>query len=202
MFTNDPFPAGRKLSFAFLDHAHNFLQVFFAKTARFDEVDEERFSRAVKNAINEFADHAADDLILGMRGAIKEGAILAALLQVALGFEDFHHGHDGGVSDFAALKESFVNVADGGGAALPDELHDFEFLGGKSVVLGPHSRLLVLINSYVKHKDDAERSADEGFVARGNKSKGLKKRPASEGGLYKRKWQQDLRGANRLPSPI
>src|SRR5436190_2039656 len=83
--------------------------------------------------------------------------------------------------DHAALEESFVNVADGGGAALPDELHDFEFLGGKSVVLGPHSRLLVLINSYVKHKDDTERSADQGFVARGNKSKGLKKRPASEG---------------------
>src|SRR5437763_15869513 len=36
-------------------------------------------------------------------------------LPISLGFEDFHHGHDGGVSDFAALKESFVNVADGGG---------------------------------------------------------------------------------------
>src|SRR5947208_8363787 len=166
MSINDSLPTWRELSFAFLDHAHNFLQISFAKTARFDEVDEERFSRAVKNAINEFADHATDDLILRMRGAIKEGTVLAALLQVALGFEDFHHGHDGGVSDFAALQESFVNVADGGGAALPDELHDFEFLGGKSVVLGPHSRLLVLINSYVRHKVDTERSADQGFVAR------------------------------------
>ena len=62
------FTLNRKISLAFLDHANYFLQVFFAKAARFDEVDEERFGRAIKNTINEFTDHAADDLILGLRG--------------------------------------------------------------------------------------------------------------------------------------
>ncbi len=101
-------------------------------------MDEERFGRAVEDAIDEFADHAADDLVFGVRGSVNKGAVLAALFEIGLGFEDFHHGHDGGVGDFAALEQDFVNIADGGGAALPDELHDFEFLGGKRVVLGAH----------------------------------------------------------------
>ena len=37
-----------------------------------------------------------------------------------------------------SLEERFVNIADGGGVALPDELHDFQFLGGERGVLGAH----------------------------------------------------------------
>src|SRR5207253_9221083 len=62
--------------------------------------------------------------------------------------------HDRGVSDFAALKEDFIDITDGRSAALPDELHDFELLRGKRVVFGTHSKYLVLINSYVKGKRD------------------------------------------------
>jgi hypothetical protein len=153
MFIGGSFTLNQKISFAFLDHANYFLQVFFAKAARFDEVDEERFGRAIENTINEFADHAADDLILGLRGAVKEGAILAALFEIALGLEDLHHGHDGGVSDLAALEEGLVDIAHGGGAALPHELHDLEFLGSKRAVPWAHIAFLVLINSYVKQKD-------------------------------------------------
>ena len=116
-------------------------------------MDEERFGRAIKNTINEFTDHAADDLILGLRGAVKEGAILAALLEIPLGLEDLHHGHDAGVGDFAPLAERLVDIADGGGAALPNELHDFEFLRSQRAVPWPHTSFLVLINSYVKQKD-------------------------------------------------
>src|SRR5439155_23394771 len=85
-----------------------------------------------------------------MRGAVKESAVLPAFFQITLGFEDLHHGHDRGVSDFAALKEDFIDITDGRSAALPDELHDFELLRGKRVVFGTHSKYLVLINSYVK----------------------------------------------------
>src|ERR1700747_3035555 len=101
-----------------------------------------------------------------MGGAVKEGAVLATLLEVALGFEDVHHGHDGGVSDLAAVEEGFVNIADGGGTALPDELHDFELLGGKRIVFRSHSKLLVLINSYVKRKVAAERAQTSGTSGR------------------------------------
>ena len=149
---DDSFTPSQGLSFAFLDHTDNLLQIFFAKAARFDEMDEQRLGRAIENAIDEFPDHAANDLVFRMRRAVKEGAVLAALFEIALGFEDLHHGHDGGVSDFAAIEESFINVADGGGAAFPDELHDFELLGSQGVVLGAHSTFLVLINSYVKGK--------------------------------------------------
>src|SRR5262249_52735163 len=118
------FGSFRELSFALLDHAGNLLQIFVPQMARFDEMDEERFRRAIKNTIDKFADHGGDDVIVGLCGAVKEGVILEALLEIALGFEDLHHGHDGGVSDFAALEKGFINIADGGGAALPDELHD------------------------------------------------------------------------------
>src|SRR5207249_10824784 len=89
-----------------------------------------------------------------MRGAVKESAVLPAFFQITLGFEDLHHGHDRGVSDFAALKEDFIDITDGRSAALPDELHDFELLRGKRVVFGTHSKYLVLINSYVKRSEE------------------------------------------------
>jgi len=101
-------------------------------------MNKERFRRAVENAIDELAKHAADDLALGVSGAINKCAIQPALFQISLGFEDFHHGHDGGVGDFAFLEQGFVNVADSGVFALPDELHDFEFLGRKGGVFGSH----------------------------------------------------------------
>ena len=77
-------------------------------------MDEQRLRGTVENAIHEFAEHSADDLILGVRGAVNERAILAAFFQIALGFENFHHGHDGGVGDFAVLEQRFVDIADGG----------------------------------------------------------------------------------------
>src|SRR5689334_21528946 len=92
-----------------------------------------------------------------MRWAVKEGAVLPALFEIAFSIEDFHHGHDAGVSDFAVLEECLVHIADGGGAALPHELHDFEFLGSQRVAWLSHSTLLVLTNSYVKRKDSAEK---------------------------------------------
>src|SRR5437660_391442 len=52
-----------------------------------------------------------------MRGAVKESAVLPAFFQITLGFEDLHHGHDRGVSDFAALKEDFIDITDGRSAA-------------------------------------------------------------------------------------
>src|SRR5271168_2176391 len=62
----------QELSFYFLDHAHNCLQILVANLTRFDEMDEERFGRTVENAINKFADHTADDLIFWMRRAVDE----------------------------------------------------------------------------------------------------------------------------------
>jgi hypothetical protein len=116
-------------------------------------MDEERLGGAIEDAVDEFAEHAADNLVFGVRGAVEKSAVLAALFQIAFGFEDFHHGHDGGVGDFAAFEKGFVDVADGGGIALPDELHDFEFLGSESGVLGSHRICFVVLkNSYVKRK--------------------------------------------------
>jgi hypothetical protein len=103
------------------------LQIFFAQLARFQEINEERLCGAIEDAIYEFADHAANNFGFSMRGTIDEGTILTAFFQKALGFKDFHHCHDGGVSDFALLQQGFINIADGGVSALPHELHDFKF---------------------------------------------------------------------------
>jgi hypothetical protein len=81
---DDSFPPAGGLLLAFLDHAHNLLQVFFAKTTRFDEMDEQRFRRAIENTVDKFADHAANDLVFGLRGAVDEGAVLPPLFQIAL----------------------------------------------------------------------------------------------------------------------
>jgi len=99
-------------------------------------MDEERFRGTVEDAIYEFPEHAAKDVVLGVRGAVNERAVLAALFQIALGFEDFHHGHNGGIGDFAVLEERLIDIADGGALALPDQLHDFQFLRGECGVSG------------------------------------------------------------------
>ena len=44
------------------------LQIFFTNVARFDEMDEQRLGGAVEHAIDKFADHAADDLVLRCAG--------------------------------------------------------------------------------------------------------------------------------------
>ena len=102
------------------------------------ESGEESLRGAVEDAIYEFADRVADNFGFGVRGAIDEGTILTTLFQIALGFEDFHHGHDGGVSDFAVLHQGFVNVAHGCVLALPHELHDFKFPRSERGVLWSH----------------------------------------------------------------
>jgi hypothetical protein len=89
---------------------------------------EESLCRAIEHAVREFADHIADSLVLGVRRAIHKRAGSAALCQIALGFDDFHHSHHRGISDFAALQEGFVNIAESDGLALTHQLHDSEFL--------------------------------------------------------------------------
>ena len=114
------------------------LQIFFMQLPRFQESGEENLRGTVEHAICEFSDHATDNLVLGLRGAIHEGTVLTPLFQIALGFEDFHHGHHGRVSDFAVLQQGFVNIADGRVPALPHELHDFKFPRSERGVLWSH----------------------------------------------------------------
>src|SRR5690242_886389 len=80
--------AARTRSFCALDHAANFLQVFFANAARFHEMDEKGLGGAVEKAIHEFADHFANDLLFAARGTIDVSAIEKPFFQIALGFED------------------------------------------------------------------------------------------------------------------
>src|ERR1700735_777206 len=139
----------RMHSFYFFEHACNCLQVLFAYVARLDQMDEQRFRGTVEDAIDEFPDHAADHLALRMRRTVNEGTVLAAFFQVAFCFENFHHGHHGGVCDFAVLQKRLVDIADGGVLALPDQLHNFEFLGRKCRMLWSHDVCsIVLSNSY------------------------------------------------------
>src|SRR5580693_329756 len=121
-------------------------------------MDEQRLGGAVENAIHKFADHAADDLMFRARGAIDESAILPALFQVALSFENFHHGHNGGVGDFSVLEQGFVDIANGGIFALPDELHDFEFLRSEGGVFWPHGRDTYSTNEFVCQGENANQA--------------------------------------------
>jgi hypothetical protein len=77
-------------------------------------------------------------LLAGPRGLVEIGALLAALFQKALLFQDVHHRHDGGVGDFAAGAQRFVNVAHGRGGTLLDDFHDLEFLRGERGILPSH----------------------------------------------------------------
>ena len=78
---------------------------------------------------------------LGLRGAIDMGALGAGFLEMTLGFEDLHHGHDGGVRDLAAFEHFLVDVAHRRFFEDPDDLHDLQFLFGQGGF-----RRLILIN--------------------------------------------------------
>ena len=106
----------------------------------FDEVDEQGLGGSVEDAIDEIADHGGDHLTFGLGGAVDVGAIDLLAIEVAFMFQDLHHGHDGGVGDFAAFEEGLVDVADGSGLAFPDDLHDFEFLIGEGFAWRPHTK--------------------------------------------------------------
>ncbi len=95
------------------------------------QVDEQGLSGSIEDAGDEFADHGGDDFVAGLGGAVEVGAVALGLAEVLFALEDVHHGHDCGVGDSAALTEGFIDLADGGEVALPDQLHDFEFLAGE-----------------------------------------------------------------------
>ena len=68
---------------------------------------------------------------LRLRRPVNVGAVGLVLLEVLLLLQDLHHGHDRGVGDLAPLEQRFVDVADRDAVALPDDLHDFQFLLGE-----------------------------------------------------------------------
>ncbi len=61
------------------------------------------------------------------RGFIDMGALFLVSEQEALLRHDLHEFQDGTVLDCSALTEEFVDLADGGGAAAPEDGEDFEF---------------------------------------------------------------------------
>ena len=76
---------------------------------------------------------------LRLRRAVDVGAVGLRLLEIFLLLQDLHHGHDRGVSHFAPFQQGFVDVANGGGVALPDDLHDFQFLVGEGGASASHT---------------------------------------------------------------
>ncbi len=118
----------------------------------FNQMDEKRLRRTIKNTVDEITNHGADDLPLGLGRAVNVRPILLGLFEEAFLFQDFHHGHDGRVGDFPAFQERFIDVAHGGTLALPDEFHDFQLLLGEGPAPVSHTNSLVLIILNVKQE--------------------------------------------------
>src|SRR5262245_29282147 len=130
-------------SFAFLafpDHLRNLLELLPGKVAVFHQPHQQRLGRAIKNAIDKLFHHSFNHLILRAGNLVNVGAVSNSLLEIILLLQDVHHRHDGRVGDFASLEERFINVSDGGCLETPDDLHDFQFLFGKSVTFLSHTK--------------------------------------------------------------
>ncbi len=99
---------------------------------------EQRVGRAVEDAVEEVADHAADDLLARLRRAKDMRAVLGGLGQISLLLQDAHHRHDGGVGNRPCLAQRFVDVADRRRVARPDDLHDRQLLRRERGMRRPH----------------------------------------------------------------
>src|SRR5690606_9770778 len=93
------------------------------------EMQEEALGRAVEHAVDELADHRAEDLLARSCRRVDVRAVPLRLPEVALLLQNPHHRHHGGVRDGTALAERLVDVAHGGLPGPPDDLHDGELLG-------------------------------------------------------------------------
>ena len=74
-----------------------------------------------------------------LRRPVHVGALGLRLLQVFLLLQDLHHGHHGGVGHLAPFQQRFVDVAHGDVFALPDDLHDLQFLPGQGGAWASHT---------------------------------------------------------------
>ena len=66
-------------------------------------------------------------LIAGYAGFVEEGSAVLIVFEVAFVFEDAEGGEDGGVGEGWDGGEGVEDVFDGGGTAVPEDVHEPEF---------------------------------------------------------------------------
>jgi len=83
--------------------------------------------RTIKYTIERVRCKLALGFLGGEASLVDMGALLLVATDEALGGHDLHQFQDGGVAQFPFCGECVVNVADGGGAAVPEDVQDIEF---------------------------------------------------------------------------
>ena len=114
--------------------------------AGFDEVGGEAAGGAVEDAVDEFADHRlrGGGLRDGGRPLMAAGGLFAT--HEAFVEHDAEHRGDGRGGDFALAAERFADVAERGGAAVPEDAEDFEFAVGRMLAGGSrHDSILFVV---------------------------------------------------------
>jgi hypothetical protein len=95
------------------------------------KIVDELFGRVVKEAVEELAEGTLAGFLAGHGGGIDEGAPVFLVLEVAFVFEDAEGGEDGVVGERGIVGEGFEDVADGGGTARPEDIHEAHFRFGE-----------------------------------------------------------------------
>ena len=119
--------------------------VFVEKTAKKagESMQHQFAGGAVKNALNHVHSKLALGFFSGLACFIDVGALAFIAADNALGGHDLKELENGGVAKGLLFAEGFVDFADSGRAAGPEDLQDFEFGGGGFLLLchaGHHIR--------------------------------------------------------------
>jgi hypothetical protein len=93
----------------------------------FDEMGGESAGGTVEDAVDELADHRAGGGGLRDGGGPLVSAAGALAPHEAFVEHDAEHGGDGRGSDFAFTAKRVADIAQGGGAAVPEDAENFEF---------------------------------------------------------------------------
>ena len=93
---------------------------------------------AIEDTMHEFVYHRADHLLLRLGRTVNIRPFPGGLLQMALLFENAHHGQHRGVSNLTLGREVTEHLSNSRLAAQPDDLEDFQLLIRRDLFLELH----------------------------------------------------------------
>jgi len=101
-------------------------QLAFGELILFDQAADQQRWRAVEDALQQVAEHAAPRGLPADRGPVDVGPLGHVVLQVALGLKLAHHGQDGAVGGLAPPRDRLLHVVHRRRAPFPHDVHDLQ----------------------------------------------------------------------------
>jgi hypothetical protein len=104
------------------------LELLFIQLLVFEEIEDEELGGVAEEAADEVADGGATGLVAADDGLVNEGAGFFGLGvgDVPFVFQDAERGEDGVVGESEVFGEGLVDLGDGGGASVPEDVHEPE----------------------------------------------------------------------------